>query len=273
MLKIQENNYLPLLGGRKRSYGGKKSRKKSTKKSRKKSTKKSRKKSTKKSRKKSRKKPKHHHIILNKFKNFNDKIIEDCSKLDTHKKEIKIGEGTQGIIDEISIDNTTYIRKSYKLLSDQNKYDFYSEVYALMDLQGIKYTPINFNKKIPQEEYEECLKLLGIESKGEYNAVPTLYAAFTCNNVGYIIMNKMNKCFHAFLSHLATETETKKMYAMLCCLYSIQQKLIPYGWLHVDTHIGNIACNKIRTEPVLIDFGWAVYNPDYDTRNPRCNLF
>ena len=111
-------------------------------------------------------------------------------------------------------------------------------------------------------------KVIRVDSKGEYNAVPTLYAAFTCNNVGYIIMNKMNKCFHAFLSHIDTETENKKMYAMLCCVYSIQQKLILYGWLHVDTHVGNIVCNKIRAEPILIDFGWAVYNPDYDTRNP-----
>ena len=189
MLKIQENNYLPLLGGLRRSYGGiksrkkliKKSRKKSGKKSRKKSGKKlgkkSRKKSIKKLKKKSRKKPKHYHLILNKFKKLNDKIIEDCSKLDTHKNEIKIESGgTQGIIDEITIDNATYIRKAYKLLSEQNIYDFYSEVYALMDLQGIKYTPINFNKKIPQEEYEECLKLIGVDSKGEYNAVPTLYS-------------------------------------------------------------------------------------------------
>ena len=46
-------------------------------------------------------------------------------------------------------------------------------------------------------------------------------------------------------------------------VFSLLEKLERYGYLHVDTHIGNLMCSISKPQkPFLIDFGWSVHKDD-----------
>jgi len=76
------------------------------------------------------------------------------------------------------------------------------------------------------------------------NLVPKIYDVWTCRTKGYIIMEKLYPC----------DIHPQKLYE------KIREKLRilrDRGWLHVDTHDGNVMCTS-SGEPVIIDFGYAV---------------
>jgi serine/threonine protein kinase len=76
------------------------------------------------------------------------------------------------------------------------------------------------------------------------NLVPKIYDVWTCKTKGYIIMEKLYPC----------DISPQELYE------KIREKLRilrDRGWLHVDTHDGNVMCTS-SGEPVIIDFGYAV---------------
>jgi hypothetical protein len=75
--------------------------------------------------------------------------------------------------------------------------------------------------------------------------VPKIYDVWTCNTRGYIIMEQLYNCDHIDPQILYKKVEKK--------LELLRQR----GWLHVDTHDGNVMCTG-KGEPVIIDFGYAV---------------
>jgi serine/threonine protein kinase len=83
-----------------------------------------------------------------------------------------------------------------------------------------------------------------IELQGT-NLVPKIYAAWTCKSKGFIIMEKLYSCDNINPQVLYTKIADKL------------KKIRDAGWLHVDTHDGNVMCTA-DGEPVIIDFGYAV---------------
>ena len=146
-------------------------------------------------------------------------IVEDCSKNEKtwiKKKKAKT-------IDKfyLSVYQACYLESDdcEYMIKKQNDYsvEFQTEVEAYQDLQNT-------------------------------GAVPKIYAAWTCNDKGYIVMEKLEefKPKNA-ISLMKKYREYKKL------LEKIKEK----GWLHVDSHKGNIMLNS-KNKLVLIDFGWAV---------------
>ena len=136
-------------------------------------------------------------------------IIENCSHNNIWKKNILLGSGDFGEV-YIACKGTDceYVIKIQK----ENK-EYYTEIDALLSLQHTK-------------------------------AVPSVFAAWTCEKFGYFVMEKLYNC--SANSTIMWKEVAKK-------LDIVKQA----GYLHIDIHAGNVMCNKYG-EVLLIDFGYAV---------------
>ena len=76
-----------------------------------------------------------------------------------------------------------------------------------------------------------------------------IYAAWTCNGEGFIILEKAMQC-----NKPSTAENKRKHYNDIVSALNI---IDDEGWLHIDMHSGNVMCRKDGSI-VLIDFGWAV---------------
>jgi len=84
--------------------------------------------------------------------------------------------------------------------------------------------------------------LIQLQSTG---LVPKIYDCWTCKKKGYIIMEKLYNCENIDPHYLFEKVKI--------ALETIRQA----GWLHVDTHDGNVMCTS-DGKVVIIDFGYAV---------------
>jgi uncharacterized protein (DUF1810 family) len=143
-------------------------------------------------------------------KNFLN-IVEDCTKNNIWKKDKLLGSGKAGSVYIAckATDDCEYVIKIQK----QNK-QYYTEIEALLSLQHTK-------------------------------AVPIVFAAWTCENFGYFVMEKLYPCIHH---------NNNSMWIAVGIKLDIIRKA---GYLQVDIHNGNVMCNK-QGQVVLIDFGYAV---------------
>lgn len=91
--------------------------------------------------------------------------------------------------------------------------------------------------------YTEVQALVELQKTG---VVPIIYAAWTCRDKGYIIMEKLDQC---------TKLSGKQIYdGILQNLTKIHNN----GWLVVDVNTGNYLCRNGGKQLVIIDFGFAV---------------
>ena len=140
-------------------------------------------------------------------------IVENCTLNNKWRKDKKIDSGLSG---------STYIACNHAdceyviKVQKQNK-EYYTEIEALLYLQRTKATPI-------------------------------IFAAWTCENFGYFVMEKLYPCKHD--DNFMWKEVGKK-------LDIIRQA----GYLHVDIHPNNVMCKKNGTV-VLIDFGYSVKRTD-----------
>jgi predicted Ser/Thr protein kinase len=153
--------------------------------------------------------------VSSKFK----KIAEDCSQIKEWEKKNILGKGAYGeSYKACKGDKCEYVLKTQK--ADKS---FLIEVQALEELQETK-------------------------------DVPKLYAAWSCDGIGYIVMEELYK------STCPSKEEIHKQLKR-----SLEKFREKYGWLHVDTHNENYMCTK-EGKAVLIDFGWGAKLPaDSDT--------
>jgi hypothetical protein len=136
------------------------------------------------------------------------KIADDCAQNDVWEQKKLLGQGNYGASYEACrAGNCNYVLKTQK-----DDKDFHVEVDALSELQKTK-------------------------------VVPTLYAAWSCKGIGYLVIDKLQNC------NIPKEEMYKQMKKILA-------KLLKAGWLHVDTHTGNVMCSGKKV--IIIDFGWAV---------------
>ena len=146
-------------------------------------------------------------------------IVDDCSVHDMWKKGDIIGVGQYG---------STYIackvshpkKCDYVLKIQNDSIEFRNEVDALV-----------------------ALKHTGVVVK--------IYAAWTCNGEGFIIMEKVMKCKKPFFYRVRQHEQNYNN--IVAALNVIDDE----GWIHIDMHKGNVMCRKDGSI-VLIDFGWAV---------------
>jgi hypothetical protein len=138
-------------------------------------------------------------------------IVENCTLNNKWKKQDKkLGSGVSG---------SSYIAcqgadcKYVIKIQEENK-QYYTEIDALLYLQRTK-------------------------------AVPIVFAAWTCDKVGYFVMEKLYHCNKYDENFMWIEVGKK--------LDIIREA----GYLHVDIHKDNVMCKKDGTV-VLIDFGYAV---------------
>ena len=103
------------------------------------------------------------------------------------------------------------------ILKIQLANDYYRrEVYAFYDLNGWEYSPI-------------------------------IYDAWTCGEMGFIILEKLSPVESCLLNIREYDIEPQ--------MTTIIKELHDRGWVHVDTHVGNIMCKNGHL--ALVDFGWA----------------
>lgn len=143
-------------------------------------------------------------------------IVDDCEINKVWKTKNELGRGKHGIayVACKAVDDCNYVLKVQKL-----NHDFYTEVSCLEEFKNTK----------------------GI--------VPKIYAAWSCDNRGYFVIQKLYTCPEAKFTR--EKKETYKEVDIL--LKRFREK----GWLHVDIHPGNVMCNN-KGKLVLIDFGWSV---------------
>ena len=115
----------------------------------------------------------------------------------------------------------------------------YGEVYEMCKAGNCEYA-LKTQKADPDFGLE-VEALTELQSTG---VVPKLYAAWTCKGTGYIIMEKMYKC------DLTVNEKYEQSRKIL-------DKMEAQGWLHVDTHSGNLMCGADKKRVIIIDFGWA----------------
>ena len=141
-------------------------------------------------------------------------LPDDCEINKVWKQKDELGRGQYGVayLACKSEDDCNYVLKVQKLDDD-----FYTEVRCLEDFKNTK----------------------GI--------VPKLYAAWTCDNRGYFVIEKLDKC-----PADKTVNSEKNYEEVSKLLHRMKEK----GWLHVDTHPGNVMCKNGKM--IMIDFGWAV---------------
>jgi hypothetical protein len=141
-------------------------------------------------------------------------LPDDCEINKVWKQKDELGRGQFGVayIACKSDDDCDYVLKVQELNDD-----FYTEVRCLEDFKNTK----------------------GI--------VPKLYAAWTCDNRGYFVIEKLDKCPADKL------VNSEKNYEEVSKLL---KRMKEKGWLHVDTHPGNVMCKDGKM--IMIDFGWAV---------------
>ena len=141
-------------------------------------------------------------------------IPDDCEINKVWKKKTEIGKGQYGTayITCKGKDDCNYVLKVQKLNDD-----FFTEVNCLEDLKNTK------------------------------NIVPKIYAAWTCDNHGYFVIEKLDKCDKSKFLH--SKEDYKEITNLL-------KKFKDKGWLLVDIHPGNVMCKNGKF--ILIDFGWAV---------------
>jgi hypothetical protein len=136
-------------------------------------------------------------------------IIEDCNKNNEWVKGKILGQGQYGKVYIVCKgDDCDYVLKSQRI-SEEYK----TEVNTMLELQNT-------------------------------DIVPTLYAVWTCDGVGYFVIEKLVDCVSLSYDELYKQTK------------SLLEKFKSHGFLHVDMKQDNVMCrgNKV----VLIDFGWAV---------------
>ena len=140
-------------------------------------------------------------------------VVEDCNQMKKWKKLRKVGQGAYGSVFLVSckVENCEYALKIQK-----NNKSFLTEIQALSELQ-------------------------------KTNTVPKIFAAWTCKNQGFIIMEKLKDFQYSKLSH----DEIWRT------IGQILQKIKIAGWLHIDTHDENVMCT-LDGNIVIIDFGFAV---------------
>jgi len=117
---------------------------------------------------------------------------------------------------------------------------YYHEVKALIDLQGWKHAP-------------------------------KLYAAWTCKDYGYFVIEKLYSCYSIYegeTDRVIKDAEKRKINGDKVSVddlngITFEKKIVPivqelFGkkWVHTDVHKGNILCRK-NGDVVLIDYGRA----------------
>lgn len=140
-------------------------------------------------------------------------IVEDCSQNEDiwkWKETDKIGSGGYGSV----YTTCKGMDCDYVVKVQQKNENYYTEIDALLSLQNT-------------------------------NAVPKVFASWTCENFGYFVMEKLYPCEH----------DNKFMWKEVLKKLDI---IKDQGYLHFDiSRRSNVMCNK-EGEVILIDFGLAI---------------
>ena len=107
-----------------------------------------------------------------------------------------------------------------------------------------------------QDFYVEVKALQELQHTG---VVPKIYAAWTCKQCnpqckhqGFFIMETLNTLHQCGLTPGNTYKTSYNFYEVRKAL----EKCKRAGWLHIDTHDGNVMCKGKQI--MLIDWGWGV---------------
>ena len=140
-------------------------------------------------------------------------VAEDCEQNKLWKQGATLGQGAYGEV-FVACRSSEPGDCKYVLKQQEDNYEFRQEVRALHDLRKLK-------------------------------NVVYMYAAWTCNGEGYIIMETLEKCRPTYKEVL-----------------DVSNKIRAKGWTHIDSHRGNFMCRAGTNEVVAIDFGWAIKESD-----------
>ena len=94
--------------------------------------------------------------------------------------------------------------------------------------------------KVQKDDHEFREEIKALNGLKDVDVAVTMYAAWTCDGMGYIVLESLEKCDATYES-----------------VREVLDKLEDLGWIHADSHSGNFMCRKDGTL-VVIDFGWAI---------------
>jgi len=159
----------------------------------------------------------------------NNYIYDNCDQKNWVKEEF-ISKGINGSVFVACRDNNC----KYVMKIQEAGFSFNNEVQSLIELQNTGLSP-------------------------------KIYAAWTCKNQGFIVMERLYKCFNINRTTIYNQVS------------NILEKFNKLGWLIVDLHYGNFMCRE-NGELVLIDFGWAVKrgpmgNYELYTKHPVLKIY
>jgi len=154
-------------------------------------------------------------------------IVDDCGKNNDWYTYDQLGTGLAGTVYTVCwVDDCEYVLKKQptgkretalrNILETYVEVDsFRHEVKALIDLQGWKH-------------------------------IPRIYAAWTCGDWGYIVMEKLDTYYEE--GERSTEIAVR--------VEKVLTELYLMKWIHSDAHRGNVMCRG-NGDIVLIDYGRA----------------
>jgi hypothetical protein len=134
-------------------------------------------------------------------------IVEDCTQVNNWQVKNEIGSGSAAIVQLACKDDECI----YALKVQEANNEFFQEIEAMQQLSSF---------------------------------VPKLFAAWTCEGAGFIVMEKLEVC----------KGSRDKLWSPIG---KILKGMSKRGWLHVDTHSENVMCTA-SGKVVLIDLGYAI---------------
>lgn len=130
---------------------------------------------------------------------------------------------------------------------------YYGAVYLACRSGKCNYV---IKQQLNNNEFKYEVKALYELNDWEYS--PTIYDAWTCGVWGYLVIDKLERnCYHRWdwINNIIRYYRLYRGYEWQN-VKRILQSLKKRNWYHVDTHDGNIMCDK-KGNKKLIDYGWA----------------
>jgi tRNA A-37 threonylcarbamoyl transferase component Bud32 len=176
-----------------------------------------------------------------------DKIKENCDLISKWWKGIRMDQVSKGCDLECKKKNLSNLARkaNIKLIGEGT----YGAVYAACKDDNCA----DYILKIQTANEDFVREVYAMTELNGWEYSPRIYDAWSCDGIGFMVIENMGLITDCLPPDTTKDEILRQLDVMLSELHA-------KGWVHVDTHSGNIMCKNGHL--ALIDFGWAVKFPE-----------